>query len=198
MATSTNPKLIQKKDKRLALQPPATASAPLAFYCVGKYEAKDGSSNTLQKFLKIQKHNAEPSVAAKLSERNPTSPDADLNVKPTLHDKFNHKLYHPGRYLNPYGCQRSRFKNIPSLVEKVRQPDSIQVDHLGRARIAYGLKRGVKSLNNGTPTRKMPSKSTGEVPHLQTERGGQASGNQEKTKIDAGQQSQTFSNLSME
>ena len=33
----------------------------------------------------------------------------------------------------------------------------------------------------------MPSKSTGEVPHLQTERGGQASGNQEKTKIDAGQ-----------
>ena len=111
MATSANPKLIQKKDKRLALQAPASASAPLAFYGMGRCEPGDSSGAALHKFLKIQKHSAEPSVAAKLSERNPMGPDAELNVKPTLHDKFNNKLYLPGRYLNPYGCQRSRFKN---------------------------------------------------------------------------------------
>lgn len=66
----------------------------------------------------IRRHKAEPGLALKLHERNPLSPDADVNVKPTLHDKFNIKLYHPGRYLNPYGCHRSRFANAVNQVEK--------------------------------------------------------------------------------
>lgn len=160
MATSPNPKLIQKKDKHRELQPPPTASAPLAFYCTGQNPLSNSSSPAMHSF--IRRHKAEPSMAAKLSERNPASPDADVNVKPTLHDKFNIKLYHPGRYLNPYGCQRSRFKNAVNQVEKVRQVDSIHSDHLNRARIAYGTKRALKSLNNWVGKRDPASRSKAE------------------------------------
>ena len=121
------------------LKAPPTASAPLSFYSTGKYP----DSASLHKFLKVQKHGAEPSLAAKLSERNPASPDAEVNVKPTLHDKFNNKLYLPGRYLNPYGCQRSRFKDTHNRLEKAKQADTIHTDHLGRAKIAYSGKRSV-------------------------------------------------------
>ena len=108
------------------------------------------------------KHSAEPSIAAPMSDRNPKSPDADVNVKPTLHDKFNNKLYMPGRYLNPYGCQRSRFKNTHNVIEKSKNADSsIHVDHLGRAKIPYDTKKGIKCLTSSLTKKDMEKVNTG-------------------------------------
>ena len=146
MATTTNLKLMgHKGQKHISLKNPDSSSAPLAFYSLGKYEPKDLSGPPLKSYLKIMRHQAEPSIAAPMSERNPKNPDADVNVKPTLHDKFNNKLYLPGRYLNPYGCQRSRFKNMHNALEKSKNADSsIHVDHLSRAKIPYDTKKGIK------------------------------------------------------
>ena len=37
------------------------------------------------------------------------SVDLELNIKPSLHDRFDKKYYLPGKYLNPYQNTNGRF-----------------------------------------------------------------------------------------
>lgn len=54
-----------------------------------------------------------PGVSAKVGLRNlPTNsadPALELNVKPSLHDRFDKKFYLPGKYLNPFNQTNGRF-----------------------------------------------------------------------------------------
>ena len=65
-------------------------------------------------------------------------------MKPSLHDRFNSKVYFPGKYLNPYGCQRSRFQS-PGQVEGVTDKEAVAVNYTGRARINYGAGRHTRT-----------------------------------------------------
>ena len=49
-----------------------------------------------------------PATAAVHKEKNGKATE-ELNVKPTLHDRFAAKFYVPGKYLNPYGSVHSSY-----------------------------------------------------------------------------------------
>lgn len=59
---------------------------------------------------------AEPSVANQNLNNN--AQGSDVNIKPSVHDRFNQKFYLPGKYLNPYGSQTSSFPHKIMQVEK--------------------------------------------------------------------------------
>jgi hypothetical protein len=50
----------------------------------------------------MRRYPAQPGVAASKSERNKKAGD-EINIKPSVHDRFNSKFYIPNKYLNPYG-----------------------------------------------------------------------------------------------
>ena len=58
----------------------------------------------LTSFDTSRRHNAVPGIAASHVERNGISKaEQNINIKPSLHDRFNSKFYVPDKYLNPYG-----------------------------------------------------------------------------------------------
>ena len=95
---------------------------------MGKYSNED-----LNKFLKINRHNAEPAQALKLKER---QSQYSQNPKPSLHDRFNSKFYVPSKYLNPYGSPHSTY------AEKVVSTSRDVTDRV------YTNPEGLKKLSN--------------------------------------------------
>lgn len=91
------------------------------------------SNEDLNKFLKINRHNAEPAQALMLKERRT---QYSHNPKPSLHDRFNSKFYIPSKYLNPYGSPHSTF------AEKVVSTKRDVTDRV------YTNPEGLKKLNN--------------------------------------------------
>ena len=101
---------------------PPHASPGLPFYSLGSFNPSTFTSpankstnfkadSGLNNFLKIRRHYACPGASATKQQRNVNvhSVDLELNIKPSLHDRFDKKYYLPGKYLNPYQNTNGRF-----------------------------------------------------------------------------------------
>lgn len=101
---------------------PPHVSPALQFYSLGHFSPSATqpaqkptltTEQSLNSFLKIRRHNAMPGVSATHGTRNlpihSTEPHLELNVKPSLHDRFDKKFYLPGKYLNPFNQTCGRF-----------------------------------------------------------------------------------------
>ena len=88
-----------------------------------------------------------PSIAAVSRERNQKA-NEDVNVKPTLHDRFSSKFYVPGKYLNPYGGHNSSFAKKLKPETNSRVDGDIQYNTNNKAYIAHvPIEKKYQSMN---------------------------------------------------
>ena len=73
------------------------ATPLMGFHGLGKYNNK-----ALKNYSTCRRYPAQASLAATKLERNKKEYE-EINIKPSVHDRFNNKFYIPSRYLNPYG-----------------------------------------------------------------------------------------------
>ena len=102
------------------------ATPLMSFYAEGKYD------KNLINFMSQRRNMAVSGTSAKYAERN-SRPYDEINVKPSVHDRFSSKFYQPGKYLNPLASKNSSFP-VPKNVEFVeRQQKDIQRNATGKA-----------------------------------------------------------------
>lgn len=64
-----------------------------------------------------------------------------MNVKPSVHDRFNSKFYVPNKYLNPYGSKQSVFPNRLATEPIKLMKNDIIVNENKKATIVDYLKK---------------------------------------------------------
>lgn len=107
-------------------------STPLMeFYSLGVYR------KSVKEYDTGIKHQAMPSVAARIKERN----QLEINIKPSVHDRFNSKFYKPF-YMDPFGYKNKTTTNQQAPVRRSfvsnndKSPD-VQVNATNRAKFIY-------------------------------------------------------------
>ena len=118
-------------------------STPLMeLYSLGSYRKK------LTQFQTHRRHQAVPSTAAVHKERNPSATE-EVNVKPSLHDRFSAKFYVPGKYLNPYGSVTSSYVHKLKPEADIRVEGDIQHNFNNKAFITHRpIEKKYQSMRN--------------------------------------------------
>ena len=107
----------------------------MPFHSTGKYANK-----SLKNYQNLRRYPAQPGVAASKTERNKKAGE-EINIKPSVHDRFNSKFYIPNKYLNPYGSTQSVFPNRTSTEPIKLHKNDIIVNETKKATIVDYIKK---------------------------------------------------------